>query len=102
MRFYTPQHPLYCGIDLHARSMYVCILDQRGEVRMPRNRKTDPDAFLKTVAPYREGLVVAESAGVVFEALIREHGCDLRPVLLDFLRISCSLSGFAPKIQSVH
>jgi hypothetical protein len=23
MRFYTNQHPVYCGIDLHARSMYV-------------------------------------------------------------------------------
>ena len=26
MRFYTTQHPFYCGIDLHARTMYVCIL----------------------------------------------------------------------------
>ena len=26
MRFYTQQHPFYCGIDLHARTMYVCIL----------------------------------------------------------------------------
>jgi hypothetical protein len=25
MRFYTTQHPFYCGIDLHARAMYVCI-----------------------------------------------------------------------------
>jgi len=23
MRLYTSQHPYYCGIDLHARSMYV-------------------------------------------------------------------------------
>ena len=28
MRFYTKQHKYYCGIDLHARSMYICILDQ--------------------------------------------------------------------------
>ena len=27
MRFYTKQHKAYCGIDLHARSMYVCILN---------------------------------------------------------------------------
>jgi hypothetical protein len=27
MRFYTTQHPFYCSIDLHARSMYVCILN---------------------------------------------------------------------------
>ena len=32
IRFYTTQHPLYCGIDLHARTMYVCILDQNGEL----------------------------------------------------------------------
>jgi hypothetical protein len=30
MRFYSTQHRYYCGIDLHARTMYVCILDQGG------------------------------------------------------------------------
>jgi hypothetical protein len=30
MRCYTQQHHHYCAIDLHARSMYVCILDQAG------------------------------------------------------------------------
>ena len=25
VRFYTRQHEFYCGIDLHARWMYVCI-----------------------------------------------------------------------------
>ena len=39
--------------------MYVCVLDQRGEVLVHRHMKTDPEAFLKTIAPYREGLVVA-------------------------------------------
>ena len=59
MRFYTTQHPFYCGIDLHARTMYLCILDQGGEVLVHRNMKTDPAAFLKAIAPYRQGLVVA-------------------------------------------
>src|SRR5215475_13218399 len=59
MRFYTTQHPFYCGIDLHARTMYVCILSQSGEVLVHRNMKTDPDTFLKALAPYRQGLVVA-------------------------------------------
>jgi len=27
MRFYTKHHQFYCGIDLHARTMYVCIMD---------------------------------------------------------------------------
>ena len=32
MKFYTKQHKYYCGIDLHARSMYVCVLDSEEEV----------------------------------------------------------------------
>ena len=35
MRFYTQQHPFYCGIDLHARTMYVCILNQAGKTLLP-------------------------------------------------------------------
>jgi transposase len=59
MRFYTTQHKAYCGIDLHARSMYVCILSQDGEILLHRNMKASPDALLKAIAPYREDLVVA-------------------------------------------
>ena len=59
MRFYTTQHPVYCGIDLHARSMYVCILSYDGESLVHRHMKAAPEPFLKAVAPYREGLVVA-------------------------------------------
>jgi hypothetical protein len=36
MRFYQGQHRSYCGIDLHARSMYLCILDQAGAVEHRR------------------------------------------------------------------
>jgi hypothetical protein len=28
MRFYAKQHQFYCGIGLHARTMYLCILDR--------------------------------------------------------------------------
>jgi hypothetical protein len=59
MKFYTQQHKFYCGIDLHARTMYVCILNQAGETVLHQNMKTDPALFLKVIAPYREDLVVA-------------------------------------------
>jgi transposase len=59
MRFYTKQHPFYCGIDLHARTMYVCILNQESEIMLHRNMKASPETFLKAIAPYREALVVA-------------------------------------------
>src|SRR5919197_3692680 len=58
MRFYTQQHQFYCGIDLHARTMYVCILNQEGEILVHRHMPAGPDPFLKTIAPYREHLVV--------------------------------------------
>jgi len=59
MRFYTHQHKYYCGIDLHTRKMYICILDEKGEIREHRNLKTDRDTFLKAIAPFREDIVVA-------------------------------------------
>jgi hypothetical protein len=31
MRFYTKQHKHYCGIDLHAKKMFLCILDASGQ-----------------------------------------------------------------------
>jgi transposase len=58
MRFYTKQHKAYGGIDLHARSMYMCILSQDGEILLHRNMKTSPEIFLKAIASYREDLVV--------------------------------------------
>jgi hypothetical protein len=27
MRFYTGQHRFYCGMDLHVRTLAICILD---------------------------------------------------------------------------
>jgi transposase len=59
MRFSTKQHPFYCGIDLHARPMYVCIVKHDGEILMHRNMKAAPEPFLKAIAPYRDNLVVA-------------------------------------------
>ncbi len=35
MRFYTNEHRFYCGVDLYARTMYLCILDDAGQVRPP-------------------------------------------------------------------
>jgi len=59
MRFYTKQHPFYGGIDLHARTMYVCILDQAGDILLHRNMPATPEALLKAIAPYREQIVLA-------------------------------------------
>jgi hypothetical protein len=59
MRFYTKQPPYDCGIDLHTRTMYVCILDQAGETLVHRHLQATPEALLKAIAPDRDQLVIA-------------------------------------------
>ncbi len=58
MNFYTQPHTHYCGIDLHARALYVCILAQHGTKLVHKNLPTTPAAFLRVSAPYRDELVV--------------------------------------------
>jgi transposase len=59
MRFYNRQHRHYCGIDLHVKTMYVCILDAAGQVLVHRHVKSSAETFREIVAPYRDDLVVA-------------------------------------------
>jgi transposase len=59
MKFYTKQHKYYCGIDLHTNKMYLCILDETGEIQLHRNIKTDREIFLSVIEPFREDIVVA-------------------------------------------
>jgi transposase len=58
MIFYTIQHTFDCGIDQHVNWMYLCVLDAEGEVRVHKNIRTDPQAFLQTLKPFREDVVV--------------------------------------------
>jgi len=58
MRFFTDQHQNYCGIDLHARSMYLCIQNQEGKVVLHRNMLAEPEPFLKAIKPFRDDIVV--------------------------------------------
>jgi transposase len=58
MKFYTKQHKYYCGIDLHTKKMYVCILDAEGQIRLHQNVNTDPEHFIRTLTPFREDIVV--------------------------------------------
>ncbi len=58
MRFYIQPRQYYCGIDLHTRWMYICILSPTGEIVYHKNLPACEDSFLKAVTPFREGLVV--------------------------------------------
>jgi len=58
MRFYNQPHSFYCGVDLHARSMFVHILNHAGETVFAKDLAAGPEFFLDAVKPFREGLVV--------------------------------------------
>ena len=51
MRFYTQNHQHVCGIDLHTKTMYLCILNESGEIILHTNMPTQPQ-------PFREDLVI--------------------------------------------
>src|SRR6266545_1241363 len=53
-----PDSRFYAGVDLHARSLFLSILDRDGQERFARNLTAAPAPFLKAVQPFREGLVV--------------------------------------------
>ncbi len=59
MKYYTSTTQFNCGIDLHARQMYVCLMDRDGKKLVHTNiRNNDFAYFLKLVAPYRHDLTV--------------------------------------------
>jgi transposase len=60
VKLHQTQTEFNCGIDLHARSMYICVMDREGNKLVHRNvRDNDFDHFLKLVEPYRDDLTVA-------------------------------------------
>jgi transposase len=59
MKYYTSTTEFNCGIDLHARQMYVCLMDPKGNKLVHTNiRNNDFNHFLKLAQPYRHDLTV--------------------------------------------
>src|SRR5207249_6134122 len=59
MKYYTSTTEFNCGIDLHARQMYVCVMDRQGKKLVHTNVKdNDFQYFLKLIEPYKHSLTV--------------------------------------------
>ncbi len=58
MKFYSKQHQYYCGIDLHARKMYVFVINSKGEVKVHKNIKTDPDELLSLLKTFLDDIII--------------------------------------------
>src|SRR5262249_55900463 len=61
MRTFTPpvDTRFYAGVDLHARAAFVVALAPHGQPVFAKTLPARPDAFLRAVAPFRAGLLVA-------------------------------------------
>ncbi len=49
MRSCDTSHAFYCGIDLHARVLYLCVLAPEGEKPLHRPIPASPNALLAAV-----------------------------------------------------
>lgn len=59
MRYYTSTTQYHCGIDLHARQMYVCVMNTQGKKLLHMNiRDNDFEFFLRKIAPWRHDLTI--------------------------------------------
>ena len=59
MKYYNSTTEFNCGIDLHAKAMYVCLMDRQGKKLVHTNiRNNDFAYFLKLIEPYRHDLTV--------------------------------------------
>src|SRR5690349_21601333 len=59
MKYYTSTTEFNCRIDLHARQMYVCVMDRQGKKLVHCNVKdNDFEYFLKLIKPYRHDITI--------------------------------------------
>jgi hypothetical protein len=72
--------------------MYVCSLNQDGEIMLHRNMKARPETFLKAIAPYREEMVVAVECIVTWSWLADLGAQDGIPFVL----------GHALSMKAIH
>ena len=58
MRTFTPpaNTRFYASVDLHARALFLVVLDRDGKTVFARNLPAAAEPFLHAVAPFRDGL----------------------------------------------
>src|SRR5262249_33333384 len=77
MRFLNQTAASYVGVDLHARTLFVCVLDQAGTLRLSRNLPARPAPSPGATHPFRPDLLVGCECVHPWYGLAdtcREHG----------------------------
>jgi hypothetical protein len=78
-RFSTTPHPYDGGVDLQARSLYVCIVTHAGEILVHRHLSAAPEPVRQAGAPYRDGRGVAVECRVTWDWLAARCAQEHRP-----------------------
>ena len=94
MQFYINTHQHYCGIDLHAKTMYLCILDSKGEDLLHKNSRSRPEDFVRAIAPFREDLVVGVRCMFTWYLI---HGGKVKNDEVDAFKIAMTASKGHPR-----
>ena len=100
MNFYNQAHEFYCGIDLHANSMHVCVVDQQGKKHLHRNFDTKkPDRFVTALQPFekRDLIIGCESTFNWYWLADLCHGRNLRFLLGHALYLK-AIHGGKPRV----
>ena len=58
MEYAKIESDYFCGIDLHSRSMYVCIIDQKGKKLFHKNLTNSKEDLAALLAPYGDNIVL--------------------------------------------
>ena len=58
MRFYKNQHQFYIGIDLHARTMYVCVINNSGETVFHKNMACSTENLEFVTSTFGKDIVI--------------------------------------------
>jgi hypothetical protein len=101
MRFSTKQHQFYGGIDLHARTRDLWILNQDGAIVLHRHMKAAPEPFLKASAPDQEDLVVCVACLFTWSWLADLCAREGMPVILGHARDRQAIPGGKANTDSI-
>ncbi len=52
MRYAQNNSKYVCSIDPHAREMYACVMNEKGEILFNRNMRIDINQFKKKIQPF--------------------------------------------------
>jgi hypothetical protein len=97
MRLSRVQHRAYCGVDLHARTMYLRVLGPEGRTLPHDDRPATREALLAAIAPHRDGLVVACERMFVWYWLAEACAAEGIPSVLGHTVEMRAIHGTKPK-----